>query len=70
MNEQLRGFPVTFNIYASSAEEADEMRSAIVGFIASHARSGRAVTARKVASAIASWDKNIIVRNQIIKYFS
>ena len=72
MNEeqkQLKGFPLTFNIYAESAEEAEEARMAIIAFIGQHAKQGRAVTARKVAQAVARWDQNPIVKNQIINYF-
>lgn len=67
--EHLQGFPVTFNIYAESAEEAEECRMAIIAFIGLHAKQGRAVTAKKVAQAIGNWDRNPIVRNQIISYF-
>ena len=72
MNEeqkQLKGFPLTFNIYAESAEEAEEARMAIIAFIGQHAKQGRAVTARKVAQAVARWDQNPIVKNQISNYF-
>lgn len=75
MNEQekkqqpLRGFPVTFNVYARDEMEAEELRMAIVAFIGHHAQCGRAVTAAKAARAIANWDRNPLVRNQIIQYF-
>ena len=65
----MNGFPITFNIYAESEQEAEEARMAIVAFIGQHARQGRAVTGRKIAQAIANWDKNLIVKNQIINYF-
>jgi hypothetical protein len=65
----MKGFPITFNIYAESEQEAEEARMAIVAFIGQHARQGRAVTGRKIAQAIANWDKNLIVKNQIINYF-
>ena len=73
MNEekkQLQGFPISFKIYAESAEEAEEARMAIIAFIGLHAKQGRAVTARKVAEAIGNWDRNPIVKSQIIKYFT
>ena len=66
---ELRGFPVTFNIYAESAQEVEEMRMAIVAFIGLHASQCRAVTAKKVAQAIGNWEKNPIVKNKIINYF-
>jgi hypothetical protein len=65
----MKGFPITFNIYAESEQEAEEARMAIVAFIGQHARQGRAVTGRKIAQPIANWDKNLIVKNQIINYF-
>ena len=65
----MKGFPITFNIYAESEQEAEEARMAIVAFIGQHARQGRAVTGRKIAQALANWDKNLIVKNQIINYF-
>lgn len=66
----LQGFPITFNIYAESAEEAEEARMALVAFIGQHAKQGRAVTGRKIAQAVARWDQNPIVKSQIIKYFT
>lgn len=65
----LQGFPITFSIYAETAEEAEEARQALVAFIGQHARQGRAVTGRKIAQAVGRWDKNPLVKNQIINYF-
>lgn len=77
MNEQeknqqqqpFRGFPITFNVYARSEQEVEDLRMAIVAFIGHHARQGRAVDAARLAKAIANWDKNPLVRNRIIQYF-
>jgi hypothetical protein len=66
----LKGFPITFNIYARSEEEVEECRKAIISFIGLHASQCRAVTASKVGRAIMNWDKNPIVKNQIINYFN
>lgn len=65
----MKGFPITFNIYAESEQEAEEARMAIVAFIGQHARQGRAVTGRKIAQAVSNWDKNPLVKSQIINYF-
>lgn len=65
----MKGFPITFNIYAESEQEAEEARMAIIAFIGQHARQGRAVTGHKIAQAIANWDKNPLVKSQIINYF-
>ena len=66
---QLKGFPVTFNVYAHDEQEAEHLRMAIVAFIGQHAQQGRAVDAERAARAIANWERNPIVRNQIINYF-
>lgn len=67
--KKLKGFPLTFNIYAENEQEVEECRMAIVSFIGFHASQCRAVTAKKVAKAVSDWDKNTIVKHQIIKYF-
>ena len=66
----MKGYPITFSIYAESEQEAEEARMAIVAFIGEHAKHGRAVTGRKIAQAVSNWDKNLLVKNQIIKFFS
>lgn len=65
----MKGFPITLNIYAETAEEADQARKALISFIAQHAQQGRAVTGRKIAEAVSRWDKNPFVKNQIINFF-
>ena len=67
--KKLKGFPLTFNIYAENEQEVEEARMAIIAFIGFHASQCRAVTARKVAQAVSNWDKNAIVKNQILNYF-
>ena len=67
--KQLKGYPVTFNIYAYDEQEVEEFRRSIIDFIGQHAKHGRAVTAHKVAQAVSRWDQNTIVKNQIINYF-
>ncbi len=67
--EPLRGFPITFNVYARSEQEVEELRMAVVAFIGCHARQGRAVDAQRLARAISNWDQNPIVKSRIIDYF-
>ena len=67
--EPLRGFPITFNVYARNEEEVEALRMAVIAFIGYHARQGRAVDAARLAQAIVNWDRNPIVKNQIINYF-
>jgi hypothetical protein len=68
--QPLSGLPITFQLYAHNEQEIEDARTAIVAFIEQHRRCGRAVTASKVAQAIARWDQNPIVKSQIIKYFT
>ena len=67
--QPFRGFPITFNVYARDEQEVEELRMAVVAFIGHHARQGRAVDAARLAKAIANWDKNPLVKSQIINYF-
>ena len=65
----LHGFPLTFNIYAENEQEVEDCRMAIIAFIGQHASQCRAVTAKKVAQAISNWEKNPLVKMNIINYF-
>jgi len=67
--KELKGFPLSFNIYAENEEEVAECRKAIIAFIGLHASQCRAVTAKKVAQALMNWDKSPFVKNKIIQYF-
>jgi hypothetical protein len=74
MNEQekkepLRGFPITFDVYARNEQEVEDLRMAVIAFIGHHARQGRAIDAARLAKAIANWDNNPIVKSRIIDYF-
>lgn len=68
-NRKLKGFPITFNLYAFDEEEVERCRKALVEFIGLHAVECRAVTAEKVERAVKNWDKNPFVKSQIINYF-
>lgn len=67
--KEIKVFPISFQVYAYDAQEAEELRTAIVQFIASHAQQNRPVLAGKAAKAIKSWESNPFVRNKIIDYF-
>lgn len=67
--KKLTGFPISFNIYAENEQEVEECRKAIISFIGLHASQCRAVTAQKVTNALKNWDKNFLVKKQIIEYF-
>lgn len=70
MEKVLKGFPLTFNIYAENEQEVEDCRMAIVAFIGMHASQCRAVTAKKVAQALSNWDKNPFVKGRIIDYLN
>ena len=65
----MKGYEIKFNIYANDEKEVEEARRAIVEFIDDHARHGRAVTAKKIATAIPRWKDHLIIRNKVIAYF-
>ncbi|MBR4755688.1 MAG: hypothetical protein IK076_01965 [Bacteroidales bacterium] len=57
----MKGYPVQFNVYAETQEEADRASAAIKGFISSQAQRGVAVTAAKLTEAVRKWGDNFIV---------
>lgn len=59
----MQGYPVSFNIYANSPEEAETASKAIKDFIDAKARIGVAVTAAKLTEAVDKWRDNIFVTN-------
>ena len=71
MNEkkEIKVFPITFEVYAYDAQEVEELRKAIVDFIAFHAQRKVPILAGKAAQGIRSWDKNPFVKNRIIQFF-
>lgn len=71
MNEQqqLKGYTLSFQLYAHNEQEVEECRQAIIGFINQHRQEGRAITAPKVAQAVTNWQSNPFIKNQIINYF-
>lgn len=65
----MKGFPITFNIWANNEQEVEDLRFVITEFIRTNAEQGRAISASKVREALANWDKNPIIKNRIINYF-
>jgi len=59
----------SFNIWAESQQEADDMRKALIGFIEEHGKQGRYVTAAKITDAISHWKDNALIRNRVIEHF-
>lgn len=63
----MKGFPIHFNVYANSQEEADEATLAIKNFIKESANKGVAITASKISRAINKWGLNPFVMNYFKK---
>lgn len=67
--EKLKVQPVTFNIYAESAEEAETGRKAIIQFINIMGQHGARVSGNKLSEAVARMGNAPFVVSQIIKFF-
>ena len=65
--EQIR--PITFNIYASTDEEAEKGRKAIISFINIMGQHGGRVSGSKLAEAVGRLGSNPFITSQIIKFF-
>ena len=65
----MKVFPITIKIYAEDEQEAEQARQALGGFVNQMGQIGIMVTGRKIAQAVPKWDKNILVKNQIINHF-
>ena len=65
--EQIR--PITFNIYASTDEEAEKGRKAIVTFINIMGQHGAMVSGEKLAEAVTKLNDSPFITSQIIKFF-
>ena len=57
----MKGFQVTFNVYANSKEEAEAASKALRTFVDDQAKQGRAVTAQKITDAINKYKNNYFV---------
>ena len=60
---------ITFNIYASSDEEAERGCNAIKTFIDIMGQHGAMVSGNKLAEAVSKLPENTFVLSQIIKFF-
>ena len=61
--------PITFNIYASTDEEAEKGRKAIIQFINIMGQQGAKVSGNKIAEAVAKLNDSPFIASQIIKFF-
>ena len=57
----MQGYEIRFNVYADSQAEADKASDAIKAFISARASEGIAVTANKLADAVARYKDNYFV---------
>ena len=57
----MKGFRVSFNVYADSQQEADLVSEAFKAFVSEQAQRGVAVTANKLAEAIRRYKNNYFV---------
>lgn len=60
---------IAFNIYASSEDEAERGRKAIVSFINIMGQHGAMVSGEKIAEAVGMMSNNSFITSQIIKFF-
>lgn len=60
---------ITFNIYASSNEEAEKGRKAIIQFINIMGQHGAMVSGNKLATAVSMLSKSPFIFSQIISFF-
>ena len=67
MEQKIR--PITFNIYARDAEEAEKGRRAIVEFINIMGQHRAMVTGEKLADAVKRLHTSPFIASQIINFF-
>ena len=60
---------ISFNIYASSDEEAEKGRKAIIRFINIMGQHGAMVTGEKIFEAVGKLSSNPFITSQIIGFF-
>lgn len=60
---------ISFNIYASSDDEAERGRKAIITFINTIGQHGAMVTGDKLHEAVSHLPRSPFVFNQIVKFF-
>lgn len=62
-------YPITIKIYAADEQEAQRAQQALGQFVNDMGALGIRVTGSKIAEAVPRWNKNILVKNQIISHF-
>lgn len=59
----MQGYRISFCIYAENEEEAHKAEQSFKDFVDSHAKEGRAVSAKKIIKAMTDWGANPFVKN-------
>ena len=62
-------YDVTFGIYANNEQEAQELGAALDTMRDELLQTGTVATAPHLTTAIRNWQKNAIVKNQIMRHF-
>ena len=65
----LQVFPITVKIYAADEQEAQRAQAALGQFVNDMCALGIAVTGGKIADAVPKWNKNSLIKSQIINHF-
>ena len=65
----MRAFPITIKIYAADEQEAERARHALGGFVDQLGQMGIMVTGDRIADGMSRWDKNPLVKSQVIRHF-
>lgn len=66
----MKGFQITFNIYAENEAEALKAQQDIISFIDGHARQGRAVSGAKISEALGKAAGSAFVKAQISRFLA
>lgn len=62
-------YPITVKIYAEDEQEAERAQQALGQFVNDMGTLGIPVTGNKIAEAMPRWNKNVLVKNQVIQFF-
>lgn len=63
----MKGYKVSFNVFAETQEEADKVSEVIGKLIDNNAKRGIAITANKIVAAIDKWGNNFLVSSYFRK---
>jgi len=62
-------YEVKVNVYADDERQAQAAEEALNSFVTELRAKGRAVTAQKLAEAVGKWQRNAIVRVEVLNHF-